>query len=184
MTMNFQTAYGILVDPQHEGRYSKDSNDPGGETYRGISRTKNPAWRGWVAVDVHRGSPTFEADMDRDTALQGMCQEFYRQGFWLPLQADSMPETIRYELFDFAVNTSQAGHPATAIKCLQRALGVPDDGALGPVTIAAAGLVDGNTLFRKLAAQVIRYYTGLRSDLKVQYLSGWMNRLAANLEKM
>jgi hypothetical protein len=32
--------------------------------------------------------------------------------------------------------------------------------------------------------QVIRYYTGLRPEVRDRYLAGWMNRLATNLESI
>ncbi|KMO09765.1 putative peptidoglycan-binding domain-containing protein, partial [Methylobacterium indicum] len=46
---------------------------------------------------------------------------------------DALPAGLGYALFDFAVNSG----PKRAVIGLQRALKVADDGALGPLTLAA-----------------------------------------------
>jgi lysozyme family protein len=182
--MDYDTAYATLVDSRHEGAYSCDPHDPGGETYKGVARKMNPSWPGWALVDHHRGSQTFEADLEADGQLQLMVKDFYRVGYWGPACCDALPEALRYELFDFAVNTSAAGRPATAIKALQRALEVADDGVIGPATMLALTHADQSRLMRRLVVQVIRYYTGLRPEVRDRYLAGWMNRLATNLESI
>ncbi len=163
--MNFDTAFSVLVDPQHEGGYVNDPKDPGGETKYGLSK------RSYPAEDIRNMTP------DR-------AKQIYARDFWGPAGCDAVPNAIKYELFDFAVNTSQPGHPATAVKALQRAAGCADDGVLGPNTLQKVQSMDPTLLMCRFFAQIIRYYTGLRPDLKVQYLSGWMNRLAANLEQL
>ena len=37
-----------------EGLYSYDPNDPGGETWCGVSRVNNPNWSGWAIIDAHK----------------------------------------------------------------------------------------------------------------------------------
>jgi lysozyme family protein len=163
--MNFDQAFTILVNPQHEGGYVNDPKDPGGETKYGISK------RAFPGEDI--------ANLTLDRAKQ-----LYALNYWGPAGCDAVPNSIKYELFDFAVNTSAPGHCTTAIKALQRAAGCTDDGVLGPNTLQKVQSGDPTALMCKFFAQVIRYYTGLRSDLKIAYLSGWMNRLATNLEQL
>ena len=46
---NFIKSYEITC--KHEGGYSFDPDDAGGETYKGISRRFNPQWSGWKIID-------------------------------------------------------------------------------------------------------------------------------------
>ena len=57
----------------------------------------------------------------------------YRRRFWDAIQGDALPAGLDYALFDFAVNSG----PRRAVIGLQRALGIADDGRLGPVTLDA-----------------------------------------------
>ena len=49
---NFEDAYKKLLIK--EGGYVHDSDDSGGETYRGISRRYNPTWEGWDIIDTYK----------------------------------------------------------------------------------------------------------------------------------
>ena len=73
----------------------------------------------------------------------------------------------------------------TAAKCLQRALGVKDDGIAGKQTIAKAlaMIAAGNAanLLLKICAQRDLYYMNLahtRQSMR-EYLDGWLNRSKA-----
>lgn len=161
--MDFSAAFLMLTDAQHEGGYVNDPADPGGETKYGLSK------RSYPGEDI--------AGMTLDRA-----KVIYARDFWGPAGCDIVPDVLKYELFDFAVNTSAPGHCTTAIKALQRAAQVPDDGVLGPHTLMAVQSMAGDRMFRRFAAQVIRHYTSLDPALRAHYLAGWMNRLATNLE--
>lgn len=180
--MDYETAYRIVTDAQHEGGYVNDPADPGGETYKGVARKMNPTWAGWAHIDAARGAG-FPANLEADAVLQGCVKSFYQFSYWGPAGCDAVPDVLKFELFDFAINTSAPGRPATAIKCLQRAVGADVDGVLGPNTLLHVNSLAPAALFRKFAAQVIRYYTGLDPTLRARYLGGWMNRLATNLER-
>jgi len=45
----------------HEGGYSNDPNDMGGETYKGISRASHSVWKGWAIVDKYKKLSGFPA---------------------------------------------------------------------------------------------------------------------------
>lgn len=158
--MNFDQAFDKLVDPRHEGGYVNNPADPGGETKYGISK------RAYPEVDIKN------LTLDQAKAL-------YLRDFWTPLQADKLPDLVRFELFDLAVNTSARGKPTQAVKLLQRALGVTDDGILGPVTFGACAAMDPGRLLRRLQAQRIFFYTSLASF--ASFGKGWVNRVATNM---
>jgi lysozyme family protein len=160
--MNFDQAFDILVDPQHEGGYVNDPHDPGGETKYGISKRSYPM-----------------EDIAGMTLVRA--KAIYARDFWGPAGCDSVPDLLKYELFDFAVNTSAPGHPATAIKVLQLAAGSDVDGVLGPITLMRVQGMEPGRLFRRFIGYVIQYYTHILPERRDRYLAGWMNRVADNL---
>ncbi|TWI32727.1 glycoside hydrolase family 108 protein [Paracoccus sulfuroxidans] len=99
----------------HEGGYADDPADPGGETNFGISKRSYPE-------ENIKG-------MTRARAAQ-----IYRRDFWDAVSGDSLPAGLDLLAFDPAVNSGVS----RGAKWLQQALGVPDDGKIGPKTIAAA----------------------------------------------
>ena len=115
--MNFDTAFSLLLG--HEGDYSDHPDDPGGKTRYGVTEA--------VAQEVG-----YKGDM-RELPLE-LAQRIYRAKYWDEVQADFLPAGIRYVMFDAAVNSG----PGQAVRWLQKALGVVEDGILGPKTLAAA----------------------------------------------
>ena len=62
----------------------------------------------------------------------------YRARYWDAVAGDELPEGLDLAVFDFAVNSG----PVRAVAYLQAALGVAQDGIVGPVTL---GAVDGRS---------------------------------------
>jgi lysozyme family protein len=176
--VTFDDAFALLM--RHEGGYVHDPADPGGETYKGVARAKNPTWFGWALVDDHKNDPDFPAGLETDAALQAAVHEFYRLEYWGPSGGDALPDLLKLEMFDLAVNTSAAGHPAHAITLLQRAVGETEDGILGPHTLMAASQDPARAL-RRLQAYAIKNYTAIPPERRDRFLAGWMNRLADDM---
>jgi lysozyme family protein len=97
----------------------------------------------------------------------------YEQGYWKPCRCDDLPESIRYDVLDAAVNSG----PAQAIKWLQRAVGVADDGVIGPVTLAACAATPH--INSKFNGQRLMFMTALPSW--PVFGKGWSRRIADNL---
>lgn len=150
---SFDQAFDRLIG--FEGKYSFDDRDPGGETRWGVSK------RSYPAVDI------------KNLTLQG-AKTIYCRDFWLPL-ADAHP-AIKFQVFDFAVN----GGLSCAIRKLQAAIGVADDGHWGPVSAQALASLDVNDVLLRFNAQRLRFYTSL-SNFPV-FGKGWVNRVAGNLD--
>lgn len=107
--MSFDKAFALTVGL--EGGYSNNPADPGLETKYGISKRAHP-------------------DVDINALTLDQARDIYRRDYWTPAYCDDMPERIGHLMFDAAVN-----HGVTAaIKLLQRALRVADDGVYGVVT--------------------------------------------------
>lgn len=138
----------------HEAGYVNDPADPGGETKWGISK------RSYPHVDI--------ANLTREEA-----KEIYRRDFWDPL-ADAHP-AVRYQLLDFAVNSGIQ----TAIRKLQQAVRVADDGHWGPISRAALRSMPLNDVLMRMNALRLEFMTNLRNW--PNHGRGWARRIAANL---
>ncbi|APW37175.1 hypothetical protein RD110_08150 [Rhodoferax koreense] len=151
--MEFEQAFDRLLG--HEGGYSNDVRDPGGETNWGISK------RSYPNVDIKA--------LTRDGA-----KLIYLRDFWEPL-GDAHP-AVKFQVFDFAVN----GGLATGLRKLQSAVGVADDGHWGPRSAAALAAMELNDVLLRFNAQRIRYYASLANW--PTYGKGWAIRVAGNLD--
>ena len=152
----FQRAFEVVIG--HEGGYVNDPRDPGGETKYGISKRANP-------------------DVDIRNLTLAKAQWIYRQRYWLPLHADAMPEAVAVQVFDAAVNHGIK----PAVRMLQRALQVQDDGVIGPVTLNAMVSIDDARFVAHFAAERLSYYTDLAGW--EAFGRGWTRRVASNLRR-
>lgn len=109
----FEDAVALVL--RHEGGYANDPSDPGGETNFGISKRAYP-------------------NLDIRTLTVADATAIYRRDYWDAIQGDSLPYPLAVVTFDAAVNSGVG----QAAKWLQEALGVVDDGVVGPKTVAAA----------------------------------------------
>lgn len=156
--MNFDAAFDLLLG--HEGGYSNHPLDPGAETMWGVT----------ARVARANGYQGAMAAMPRHVA-----KDIYRRLYWDKVRADEMPAAARYPLFDAAVNSGAA----QAIKWLQRALGVKDDGQLGPMTLAAAQQA-GARCAVLMTAERLEFMTGLPTW--PAFGKGWARRIASVLK--
>jgi lysozyme family protein len=157
--MDFDHAFDLLLG--HEGTYSRHPDDPGGETMWGI--TRKVALQEGYSGDMHI--------LPRDTA-----KGIYRRRYWDAIKADSLPADLRFSLFDAAVNSGIT----QAVKWLQRAVDVVDDGALGPLTIQAAQRANGLRTAVALNALRLDFMTSLPTW--GAFGRGWARRIATNLQ--
>lgn len=149
MAMTFDQAFDRLM--MFEGGYSNDSRDAGGETKFGISKAAYPD------VDI--------ANLTKEEA-----RHLYFRDYWAPLQLDQLPESVRYPLFDFAVNSGKV----QAVKTLQQTLDLTDDGILGPRTIRAAS--ECKNLLAKFLSNRLLFLCNIKSF--DTFGRGWTRRVA------
>jgi len=159
--MDFDAAFERLIG--HEGGYSDHPADPGGKTMWGVTER----------VARAKGYTGEMRDMPKAWAKANV----YRPDYWDAVKADQLPEAVRFDVFDAAVNSGVG----QAAKWLQRAAGVADDGAIGPVTLAAAAGA-GPTL----APRFNGYRLQFMADLATwpAFGRGWAKRIASNLQAM
>lgn len=153
--MSFETAIERVLTS--EGGYVNNPDDPGGETRYGIAK------RSYPSVDIRA--------LTREAAI-----EIYRRDFWQRVQGDDLPRQFAFQALDAAVNHGVGN----AVRWMQRAAGVADDGNFGPVTLAAVKRCEPCDLVLLFNAQRLRFYTKLRTF--DAFGRGWTNRVANNLE--
>ena len=152
------TAFDIAINRLlgNEGGCVNDPNDPGGETKWGISK------RSYPNLDI--------ASLTRDQAIA-----IYKSDFWDKIDGDAMPPGVGFQSLDFAVNSGIQ----TALRALQRAIGVADDGVFGPVSLAALKAADPADTIMRLLAERLMFMTGLSGW--ASFGRGWARRIAADL---
>lgn len=148
-----------------EGGYSDHPSDRGGPTNQGITQRVYDDWR--LKQKLPMQPVRFLASNERD--------DIYRRRYWDVVHCGDMPEPVDLALFDACVNSG----PKQAAKWLQRALGVKDDGIIGPVTISAAANSSPVFVFNDILYQRSDFYDGLveRDPTQAVFLSGWKNRI-------
>lgn len=159
--MTFDEAFDALLG--NEGGYSSNPADPGGETMWGVT----------ARVARANGYTGAMRELPRETA-----KAIYRQMYWAPLRCDSMPDTLKFTLFDAAVNSGVK----QAIVWLQRAMDVGDDGVLGPLTLEAAQRANGLRLAVKFTAERLDFMTSLPTWQN--FGKGWARRIANNMKEL
>ena len=152
-TATFDTAFDRLLG--HEGKYSNDPKDAGGETNWGISKRSYP-------------------NVDIKALTKEGAKEIYLRDFWDPLGLAHF--AIKYQVFDFAVN----GGLATGLRKLQAAICVADDGHWGPVSAAKLADMELNDVLMRFNSQRIRFYAACKGW--PDYGRGWVLRIAGNLD--
>jgi lysozyme family protein len=140
----------------HEGGYVNDPRDPGGETQWGISK------RAYPHVDIRA--------LSRADAI-----EIYHRDFWERVHGDELPAAFAFQALDAAVNHGVD----TAVRWIQRAAGVADDGHYGPVTRAAIAAASEADLVLRFNAQRLDFYSRLAAWDR--FGRGWARRVAGNL---
>lgn len=155
---NFQASLKLVL--QSEGGNDDDPEDHGGRTSRGITQREYDAWcteRGRALLDVWK-------------APQADIATIYHDEYWEPY-CDNIPIGVDYLFFDMAVNAG----PNRAAILIQRALGVADDGRIGPITRQAIVNSNSAVLVADYSAQKTAFYRGLHQP---KFLNGWLNRVA------
>lgn len=156
--MNFDQAFGQLLG--HEGDFVDHPADPGGATRWGITQ-RVAREHGYLG--------------DMRTLPQETAKAIARKAYWDAVQADSLPPSLRYDVFDAAYNSGVR----QAVRWLQRAVFVSDDGIFGPKTMMAAQSYNGSAIAARFNGHRLQMLTDLMAWK--DFGKGWSRRVAANL---
>lgn len=158
MERNFQRSLSLVL--KWEGGFVNHPKDPGGATNKGITLA---TFRRYV-----KRNGTVD-DLKRITDAQ--VSTVYRKQYWDAVKGDDLPSGVDYAVFDFAVHSG----PARAAKYLQAAVGVDQDGKIGPVTIAAARGMNAVDLVAAICAKRMAFLK--RLNTWPTFGKGWTNRV-------
>jgi lysozyme family protein len=131
---------------KHEGGYVNHPADPGGMTNLGVTKR---TWESFKGRQVDE-SAMRALTVDDVTPL-------YRDRYWAAVKGDSLPAGVDLAVFDIAVNSG----PKRAGMILQQALGVSQDGAIGPRTLQAASIVHASGLISDICDARLAYLKSL-----------------------
>ena len=106
-----------------EGGYVNNPHDPGGATLKGVTQGAYNAWRIGQRLPVQ---PVIKAT---DAEIQAI----YREQYWNPVRGDDLFVGLDLVMVDYGWGSG----PVTAIRHLQKVLGVAIDGQFGLETLGA-----------------------------------------------
>lgn len=160
MDNNFDKCLAFVL--KEEGGNDDDPNDHGGRTSRGITQLE---WEKYLLI--HPGLPT-----DVWQASDADIRNIYHDSYWLP-HCPNLPVGLDLVFFDFAVNAG----PHQAIKTLQKALLIPQDGIWGPKTETALNMQTHiESVIKEYSDAREAFYKGLAQYPR--YGKGWSGRNA------
>lgn len=132
--------------------YTNDPADKGGETKFGIAKNANPG------INIKKMS-------------WGMAKAVYEQKYWKAAKCDQLPGNLAIAVFDAAVHHG----PGNAAKFLQRAVGVEDDGVIGPMTLKAVMVaIPKVDVVGKFMDERRKFMTKIPDSKK--FINGWLAR--------
>lgn len=154
---------------QWEGGYSNHPADKGGETNKGIT---------WATYHAYRRSKKLPVRSVRLIESKEVADIYYSM-YWQKSGCDLLPPSLALCHFDWAVNHGSNG----AIKTLQRLVGTPADGVIGPNTKSAIANALKNQGEKSLCAAYClareNCYRSWGKGSQRVFLQGWLNRLTA-----
>lgn len=190
MKPDFQISFNKALS--NEGVISNYKSDHGGFTYKGISRTKHPAWLGWKIIDDFFRSTDYQSvqQLNSNPILQNLVQGFYLTEFWNKINGDALPSRlIADELFESSINLGVQ----TASEILQKTINLLNrntrlysdiivDGIIGTQTLAVLNksiAANGEKLVFNLLNfyQAKRYIEIMEKDSTQEIFIGWFSRI-------
>ena len=167
---SFEISYQRVLGA--EGGYQNNPNDSGNYNSAGEL----------IGTNYGISAPVLEVWLGRIPSVWDMkllelweVKKIYRQRFWDPIRVEQLSaQPLADLLFDGRVN-----HGRTGTKLLQKVLGVPADGVIGPITLNAITARPPAQLYwqyKDAREQFYRYLADNRPGQAV-FLNGWLNRL-------
>ena len=146
---------------QFEGGFVNNPDDPGGPTNFGVTQ---------ATLSVFLGR---QASIDEVRALTpAKVAPIYKLKFWDHVNGDDVPVGVDLAVFDFGVHSG----PSRGVIGLQRALGLADDGKVGPITLGAAAKADPKELINGICDERLAFLKQLKVFQK--FKAGLTNRVA------
>lgn len=164
--MNFDQAFDRVIGS--EGGFQRDSRDRGNWT------------GGKVGVGELKGtkfgiSAAAFPQVDIANLTVATAKPLAKQYYWDRIDGDQLPPAVAFQVFDAAYNSGIEN----GVRFLQRAVGVADDGHVGPVTLGAVKAMSATDVLMRVNAERLDFLRKLSTW--PTYGAGWAGRIAANL---
>lgn len=170
MEKNYKQILNWLLE--HEGGYDDDPADSGGPTRFGVTIYDVATREGVPHSRLARGNAVWNQLREKVKALTlDQAGEIYRVKYWQIVRGSELPSGVDYTTFDFGVNSGTS----RAIKYLQRAVSVTDDGVLGPVTMKAVIAANPSAVIRYVCQRRQSFLEGLSTFSR--FGRGWTRRV-------
>tara|TARA_R100000700_G_C3109015_1_gene102808 strand:+ start:168 stop:680 length:513 start_codon:yes stop_codon:yes gene_type:complete len=158
MEANFFKSLEMVL--KHEGGFVDHPEDPGGATNKGITHKTYSDFLGRPLEDVS----------ELKNIPDEHVQQIYKDGYWNRVKADQLSSGVDFCIFDWAVNSG----PGRAAKALQKVVMVTQDGAIGPMTLAAVEEELPEEIIEKITKEREEFYRSLRTF--DTFGKGWLRR--------
>lgn len=166
--MKFDDAFSVLIG--NEGGFTRDPKDRGNWTSGKVGTGELKGTNFGISAMSYPMVDIKNLTLDQAKVI-------YKRDFWDRANADNLPEAVRFDLFDMAVNSGVG----EACRALQRAVDTTPDGVIGSHTLASLALLDPQLVDKRFAAQRLLYLCNIATW--PSYGKGWVNRVANNLMK-
>lgn len=165
MSSKFERCVEVVL--KHEGGFANHPTDPGGATNFGISLRYARTQGSMLDLDK-------DGDVDVDDiklVTKENAKTVYKEWFWRDVRGEELPSGVDLAVFDLAVNSGSG----RAIRFLQRVVGVPQDGVIGPITMKAVKDAEPDVVISKLCDERIAFLRLLKTW--PTFGRGWQNRI-------
>lgn len=161
MQYNFLHSLNRVLE--EEGGWADNPNDPGGATMKGITLGTYRAFKHNTNISKEELKNISDKEI----------QTIYKTQYWDVCQCDSLPDGIDYVVFDAAVNSGCK----RASTWLQRIVGTPPDGIIGPRTVMAT--IKAYQQNKQLPLDICMLRLDFVQKLKtwVHFGKGWSKRI-------
>lgn len=167
MSTSFDTAVEKVIAT--EGGYTNDPRDRGNWTTGVIGKGKCNGTKYGISAMSY-------PDLDIINLTKENAKSIYKTHYWDANHLDKLNPILAVQVFDAAVQHGST----TAIKLLQKLIGVNADGVLGNGTLKTIEFLNQKVLTIRYIAKRLEYYASLKTFST--YGKGWTNRMVANLE--
>lgn len=166
--MTFDEAFERLIG--HEGGFQADPQDRGNWTTGVIGRGECKGTKFGVSAMSYPGEDIAGLTLERAKTI-------FLRDFWGPAGCDAVPDAIKFDLFDMAVNASVKA----AVRALQHAVSETEDGILGPKTLQAAQSMPAQRMLPRFLAGRLVAFTAVDDARWLRFGRGWIKRVATNM---
>lgn len=153
---------------QYEGGFTNDPKDRGNWTTGVIGKGLCKGTKYGISTMAY---PSLNI---RDLTVN-QAKDIYYKDYWLKNKLDKLEPVLAFQLFDACIQHGSG----TAIKLLQKLLGITTSGSLDEVTLSTLKYENQKILAYRYIAKRLEYYTSIKTFST--YGKGWVNRMALNL---